>query len=104
MSVVGPETFIDRVSSLYDDHQKRRHEVRPGLSGHAQVNGRNAISWEDKFELDVEYVDNVSFIGDWKIIFLTLKKACMREGINSETAATMELFKGTNNAEERVNI
>ena len=89
---------------LYDDHQKRRHEVRPGLSGHAQVNGRNAISWEDKFELDVEYVDNVSFIGDWKIIFLTLKKAFMREDINSETAATMELFKGTVNAEERVNI
>ena len=104
MSVVGPRPLLIEYLPLYNNHQKRRHEVRPGLSGHAQVNGRNAISWEDKFELDVEYVDNVSFIGDWKIIFLTLKKACMREGINSETAATMELFKGTNNAEERVNI
>lgn len=68
------------------------------------MNGRNAISWEDKFELDVEYVDNVSFIGDWKIILVTLKKAFMREDINSETATTMELFKGSINAEERVNI
>ncbi len=104
MSVVGPRPLLIEYLPLYNNHQKRRHEVRPGLSGHAQVNGRNAISWEDKFELDVEYVDNVSFIGDWKIIFLTLKKAFMREDINSETAATMELFKGTNNAEERVNI
>jgi undecaprenyl phosphate N,N'-diacetylbacillosamine 1-phosphate transferase len=104
MSVVGPRPLLIEYLPLYNNQQKRRHEVRPGLSGHAQVNGRNAISWEDKFELDVEYVDNVSFIGDWKIIFLTLKKAFMREDINSETAATMELFKGTNNAEERVNI
>ncbi|MGI6726988.1 MAG: sugar transferase [Anaerovoracaceae bacterium] len=104
MSVVGPRPLLIEYLPLYNNHQKRRHEVRPGLSGHAQVNGRNAISWEDKFELDVEYVENVSFIGDWKIIFLTLKKAFMREDINSETAATMELFKGTNNAEERVNI
>jgi len=104
MSVVGPRPLLIEYLPLYNNHQKRRHEVRPGLSGHAQVNGRNAISWEDKFKLDVEYVDNVSFIGDWKIIFLTLKKAFMREDINSETAATMELFKGTNNAEERVNI
>ncbi|MGR6836815.1 sugar transferase [Syntrophomonas erecta] len=104
MSVVGPRPLLIQYLPLYDDYQKRRHEVRPGLSGNAQVNGRNAISWEDKFELDVEYVDNVSFIGDWKIIFLTLKKAFMREDINSETAATMELFKGTINAEERVNI
>jgi undecaprenyl phosphate N,N'-diacetylbacillosamine 1-phosphate transferase len=95
MSIVGPRPLLIQYLPLYDDYQKRRHEVRPGLSGHAQVNGRNAISWEDKFELDVEYVDNVSFIGDWKIIFLTLKKAFMREDINSETAATMELFKGT---------
>ncbi len=104
MSVVGPRPLLIQYLPLYDDHQKRRHEVRPGLSGHAQVNGRNAISWEDKFELDVEYVDNVSFTGDWKIIFLTFKKAFMREDINSETAVTMELFKGTVNAEERVNI
>jgi undecaprenyl phosphate N,N'-diacetylbacillosamine 1-phosphate transferase len=104
MSVVGPRPLLIEYLPLYNNHQKRRHEVRPGLSGHAQVNGRNAISWEDKFSLDVEYVDTVSFIGDWKIIFLTLKKAFMREDINSETAATMELFKGTVNAEERVNI
>ncbi len=104
MSVVGPRPLLIQYLPLYNNHQKRRHEVRPGLSGHAQVNGRNAISWEDKFNLDVEYVANVSFIGDWKIIFLTLKKAFMRQDINSETAATMELFKGTVNAEERVNI
>lgn len=104
MSVVGPRPLLIEYLPLYNNHQKRRHEVRPGLSGHAQVNGRNAISWEDKFELDVEYVDNVSFIGDWKIILVTLKKAFMREDINSETATTMELFKGSINAEERVNI
>ncbi len=95
MSIVGPRPLLIQYLPLYDDYQKRRHEVRPGLSGHAQVNGRNAITWEDKFELDVEYVDNVSFIGDWKIIFLTLKKAFMREDINSETAATMEYFEGS---------
>jgi undecaprenyl phosphate N,N'-diacetylbacillosamine 1-phosphate transferase len=104
MSVVGPRPLLIEYLPLYNNHQKRRHEVRPGLSGHAQVNGRNAISWEDKFELDVEYVDNVSFIGDWKIILVTLKKAFMREDINSETATTIELFKGSINAEERVNI
>ena len=95
MSIVGPRPLLIQYLPLYDDHQKRRHEVRPGLSGLAQVSGRNAISWEEKFNLDVEYVDNVSFIGDWKIIFLTLKKAFRREDINSETAATMEPFKGT---------
>jgi undecaprenyl phosphate N,N'-diacetylbacillosamine 1-phosphate transferase len=95
MSVVGPRPLLIQYLPLYNNNQKRRHEVRPGLSGHAQVNGRNAISWEDKFVLDVEYVDNISFISDWKIIILTLKKAFMREGINSETAATMEDFKGS---------
>ena len=104
MSIVGPRPLLVQYLPLYNEHQKRRHEVRPGLSGLAQISGRNAISWEEKFNLDVEYVDNINFIGDWKIIFLTLKKAFMREDINSETAATMELFKGTNNAEERVNI
>ncbi len=95
MSIVGPRPLLVQYLPLYDEHQKRRHEVRPGLSGLAQINGRNAISWEDKFNLDVEYVDNVNFIGDWKIIFLTIKKVFAREGINSETAATMEPFKGT---------
>lgn len=95
MSIIGPRPLLVQYLPLYNDHQKRRHEVRPGLSGLAQVSGRNAISWEDKFSLDVEYVDNVSFVYDWKIIFLTIKKVFVREGINSETAATMETFKGT---------
>jgi lipopolysaccharide/colanic/teichoic acid biosynthesis glycosyltransferase len=80
---------------LYNDHQKRRHEVRPGLTGLAQVNGRNAISWEEKFDLDVRYVDHVSFIEDWKIVLLTIKKVFAREGITSETSATMEFFEGS---------
>ena len=95
MAIVGPRPLLIQYLELYNDHQKRRHEVRPGLSGHAQVNGRNAISWDDKFNLDVEYVDNVSFIGDWKIIFLTLKKVFVKEGISSDTAVTMEPFRGS---------
>lgn len=94
MSIIGPRPLLVKYLPLYNEIQKRRHEVRPGLSGLAQVNGRNAISWEDKFNLDVEYIDNVSFLGDWKIIFLTIKKVFIREGISSETAATMEPFKG----------
>jgi undecaprenyl phosphate N,N'-diacetylbacillosamine 1-phosphate transferase len=95
MSIIGPRPLLVQYLPLYNEHQKRRHEVRPGLSGLAQVSGRNAISWEDKFNLDVEYVDNVSFIEDWRIIFLTLKKVFVREGINPETAATMEFFEGS---------
>ena len=95
MSIVGPRPLLIQYLDLYNDHQKRRHEVRPGLSGHAQVNGRNAISWEDKFNLDVEYVDNVSFIGDWKIIFLTIKKVFVKECISSDTSVTMETFRGS---------
>jgi lipopolysaccharide/colanic/teichoic acid biosynthesis glycosyltransferase len=95
MSIVGPRPLLVQYLKLYNDHQKRRHEVRPGLSGYAQVNGRNAISWEDKFNLDVEYVDNVSFIGDCKIILLTIKKVLVKEGISSNTTVTMEPFKGT---------
>lgn len=94
MSIIGPRPLLVQYLPLYNEHQKRRHEVRPGLSGLAQVNGRNAISWEEKFNYDVEYVDSVSFITDWKIILLTIKKVFIREGINSETAATMEPFKG----------
>lgn len=96
MSVIGPRPLLVSYLDLYSEHQKRRHEVRPGLSGHAQVNGRNAISWKDKFNLDVEYVDNVSFIGDWKIIFLTIKKVFVKEGIRSDTSVTMEPFRGNN--------
>jgi undecaprenyl phosphate N,N'-diacetylbacillosamine 1-phosphate transferase len=95
MAIIGPRPLLVQYLPLYSTHQKRRHEVRPGLSGLAQVSGRNTISWEDKFNLDVKYVDNVSFIGDRKIIFSTVKKVFVREGINSETAATMEPFQGT---------
>ncbi|WP_433959718.1 sugar transferase [Cytobacillus horneckiae] len=95
MSVVGPRPLLVKYLPLYNEHEKRRHEVRPGLSGLAQVNGRNSICWEDKFNLDVYYVDNVKFIVDWKIIFMTIKKVFFREGINSETASTMEPFQGT---------
>jgi lipopolysaccharide/colanic/teichoic acid biosynthesis glycosyltransferase len=95
MAIVGPRPLLVQYLSLYNGNQKRRHDVRPGLSGLAQINGRNALSWEDRFNLDVEYVHNVSFIGDWKIIFRTIKKVFVREGISSATAATMEPFKGT---------
>jgi undecaprenyl phosphate N,N'-diacetylbacillosamine 1-phosphate transferase len=102
MSIIGPRPLLIQYLPLYNEHQKRRHEVRPGLSGLAQVSGRNAISWEDKFNLDVDYVDSVSFVNDWKIIFMTIKKVFVREGINSETAATMEPFKGTE--KERIEL
>ena len=94
MSIIGPRPLLVQYLPLYNAHQQGRHEVRPGLSGHAQVNGRNRLSWEDKFKLDVEYVDNISFMGDWKIIFATIKKVFVREGINSDSAATMEVFEG----------
>lgn len=100
MSIVGPRPLLVQYLPLYNDHQKRRHDVRPGLTGLAQVNGRNAISWEEKFDLDVKYVDHISFSNDLSIIILTFKKVFAREGINSETAATMEPFRG--NKEERV--
>lgn len=95
MSIVGPRPLLVQYLPLYNEHQKRRHEVRPGLTGWAQVNGRNSISWEEKFDLDIEYVDNVSFLLDWKIIFLTFKKVIVREGINQEGQATMEFFTGS---------
>lgn len=94
MSIVGPRPLLVRYLPLYNEHQARRHEVRPGFTGYAQVHGRNAISWEEKFDKDVYYIDHVSFIGDWKIIFQTVKTVLKREGINSETSATMEEFKG----------
>ncbi|MCC5803207.1 sugar transferase [Rossellomorea vietnamensis] len=102
MSIVGPRPLLVQYLPLYNERQKRRHEVRPGLSGLAQVSGRNGIGWEDKFDLDVRYVDRVSFISDWNIIFSTIKKVFVREGINSETAATVEPFQGTE--EERVKL
>ena len=96
MSLIGPRPLLPQYLPLYSKEQTRRHEVRPGLSGWAQVNGRNAISWSEKFKLDVWYVDNISFILDVKIIFLSIKKAFIREGINSSTNTTMEYFNGKN--------
>ncbi|NLN49476.1 MAG: sugar transferase [Clostridiales bacterium] len=95
MSIIGPRPLLVNYLGLYNEHQKRRHEVRPGLSGYAQVNGRNAISWEDKFNLDVDYIDIISFTEDWKIIFKTIKKVLVKEGINSDTSVTMEPFRGS---------
>lgn len=96
MSVVGPRPLLVKYLPLYNDHQKRRHEVRPGLSGLAQVNGRNALTWEEKFDWDVKYVDNITFLGDVKIIFKTVISAFVKsEGISQEGQATMSEFTGT---------
>ena len=94
MSVIGPRPLLVEYLPRYSAEQRRRHLVRPGLSGLAQVNGRNAISWQERFKLDVFYVDNVSFIMDVKIFFKTFIKAIKRDGISSETSATMEDFLG----------
>lgn len=94
MSVVGPRPLLVAYLPLYNEHQARRHEVRPGFTGYAQVNGRNAITWEDKFDKDVYYVEHISFLGDWKIIFQTVKTVIKREGISSKNSSTMEPFQG----------
>lgn len=94
MSLVGPRPLLVEYLPLYNDTQKRRHEVKPGITGWAQVNGRNAISWPQKFEYDLYYVNNLSFALDIKILILTVKKVFVSEGINSVTSATMEKFKG----------
>ncbi len=96
MSLIGPRPLLPEYLDLYDNFQKRRHEVKPGITGWAQVNGRNAISWKKKFELDVWYVDNVSFWLDLKIIFLTFLRVAKREGVSSSTYVTMEKFNGNN--------
>lgn len=95
MSLVGPRPLLPEYLPLYNDFQKRRHEVKPGITGWAQVNGRNAISWEEKFNYDVWYVEHQTFVLDLKILFLTVKKVFVREGINEGGQATMEAFKGT---------
>ncbi len=97
MSLIGPRPLLVEYLPLYNSQQKRRHEVRPGITGWAQVNGRNAISWERKFELDVWYVDNLNLKLDTRILILTLKKIIKPEGISQEGHATMPFFKGAEN-------
>lgn len=96
MSFIGPRPLLIEYLPLYSKEQARRHDVRPGMSGWAQCNGRNAISWTKKFELDVWYVDNLSLKTDMKILFTTIKKVLIRDGISSQTSATMEMFNGKN--------
>ena len=96
MSLIGPRPLLVQYLPLYNEEQKRRHEVRPGITGWAQVNGRNAISWQQKFEYDVWYVDHISLSLDLKIMFKTIKKVFKRDGINADTSATMESFMGNN--------
>lgn len=98
MSIVGPRPLLVRYLPRYNERQRRRHEVRPGLTGWAQVNGRNAISWEQKFEYDVEYVEKESFLFDVKILFMTVGKVLHRSGISQEGSATMEEFMGNEEA------
>ena len=100
MSIVGPRPLLVKYIPRYTAEQRRRHTVRPGLTGLAQISGRNAISWEDKFALDVKYVEKITFIGDIKIILGTVKAVFCRDGINSDTSATMEEFMGTPIQEE----
>lgn len=94
MSLIGPRPLLPEYLPLYNETQRRRHEVKPGITGWAQVNGRNAISWQQKFEYDVWYVDNLSFVLDCKIIFLTINKVFKREGITAENSVSAEVFKG----------
>ena len=96
MSLIGPRPLLPQYLSLYDESQRQRHNIRPGITGWAQVNGRNAISWTMKFELDIWYINNVSLATDCKVMFLTLKKVIKKEGVNQAQQATVEVFKGNN--------
>lgn len=96
MSLIGPRPLLPEYLLLYNEKQHRRHEIKPGITGWAQVNGRNAISWNKKFELDIWYVDNVSLLLDIKILFLTIKKVLLREGISAQGQVTTQRFKGNN--------
>ncbi len=104
MSIIGPRPLLMRYIPLYNERQARRHEVRPGLTGYAQAYGRNSLTWEDKFEKDVYYVDHVSLLLDVKILFKTVAVVLKREGISSETSATMEEFKGGPTPKEELNV
>ena len=95
MSVVGPRPLLVRYLPRYNEEQRHRHDVRPGLTGYAQINGRNTVTWEDKFKMDVEYTRHVTFTGDMKIILETIMKVLRREGISGEGTATMTEFMGT---------
>lgn len=95
MSLIGPRPLLVQYLERYDANQRRRHEVRPGLTGLSQVHGRNALSWEERLAMDVDYVDHVTFTGDWSILFQTIRTVCRREGIHSTTSATMEEFMGS---------
>lgn len=101
LSIIGPRPLLVQYLPLYNEQQRRRHKVVPGLTGYAQANGRNALSWEDKFKMDIWYVDNISFKTDMKILFDTIKCVFMRKGINSSTSATMEYFTGEANVKEK---
>ena len=96
MSVIGPRPLLVQYLPLYNEEQRIRHDVRPGLSGYAQVHGRNTVTWQEKFAMDVKYVDNITFLGDLKIIWDTVKVALKREGISSGSSVTMEPFRGNN--------
>lgn len=100
LSIVGPRPLLVRYLPLYNEEQRQRHDVRPGLTGYAQVRGRNALSWEERFKYDVEYVNNITFLGDVKIILDTIKVVLKREGISSETSVTMEEFCGNTSSNE----
>ena len=95
MSIIGPRPLLVKYLPLYNEYQKHRHDVRPGLTGYAQVHGRNAVSWEEKFDMDVKYVQHITFMGDLKILLETVVKVLKRDGISSETSVTMEEFRGT---------
>jgi len=98
MSLIGPRPLLEEYLPLYNDRQRRRHEVKPGITGWAQINGRNTVGWSEKFEMDVWYVENISFLLDLRILWLTAMKVVKSEGVNSATSATMEKFRGNNQA------
>lgn len=97
MSIIGPRPLLVKYLPLYNEYQKHRHDVRPGLTGYAQVNGRNTLSWEEKFDMDIKYVQHITFVEDVKILLNTIFQVLKRDGISSETSATMEEFKGNTN-------